>query len=100
MATLSLRRGDNQFILSLTAGKKFGKNWEAGTRVQVLGGPPFTPVDAETSALIPVWDVNNRGIPDYDRLNEERAPVSYQVDFRIEQEVFLRQMVAQSLFGY
>jgi hypothetical protein len=79
---------DNQFILSLTAGKKFGKNWEVGTRVQVLGGPPFTPVDAETSSLIPVWDVNNRGLPDYDRLNEERAPVSYQVDFRIDKKYF------------
>lgn len=79
---------DNRFILSLTAGKKFGKNWEVGTRVQVLGGPPFTPVDAETSALIPVWDVNNRGIPDYNRLNEERAPVSYQVDFRIDKKYF------------
>jgi hypothetical protein len=79
---------DNQFILSLTAGKKFGKNWEAGTRVQVLGGPPFTPVDAETSSLIPVWNVNNRGIPDYDRLNQERNPVSYQVDFRIDKKYF------------
>ncbi|HKL40357.1 MAG TPA: TonB-dependent receptor [Cryomorphaceae bacterium] len=79
---------DNQFILSLTAGKKFAKNWEVGTRVQVLGGPPFTPVDAETSSLIPVWNVNNRGIPDYNRLNEERAPVSYQVDFRIDKKYF------------
>jgi hypothetical protein len=79
---------DNQFILSLTAGKKFAKNWEVGTRIQVLGGPPFTPVDAETSSLIPVWNVNNRGIPDYNRLNEERAPVSYQVDFRIDKKYF------------
>ncbi|MFT4771381.1 MAG: hypothetical protein ACI9CP_001427 [Cryomorphaceae bacterium] len=79
---------DNQFILSLTAGKKFGKNWEAGTRVQVLGGPPFTPVDAETSSLIPVWNVNNRGLPDNNRLNQERAPVSYQVDFRIDKKYF------------
>jgi len=79
---------DNQFILSLTAGKKFAKNWEIGTRVQVLGGPPFTPVDAETSSLIPVWNRNNRGIPDYNRLNEERAPVSYQVDFRIDKKYF------------
>lgn len=79
---------DNQFILSLTAGKKFAKNWEVGTRIQVLGGPPFTPVDAETSSLIPVWNVNNRGILDNNRLNEERAPVSYQVDFRIDKKYF------------
>jgi len=79
---------DNRFILSLTAGKKFAKNWEVGTRVRVLGGPPFTPVDEETSSLIPVWNVNNRGIPDYNRLNEERAPVSYQVDFRIDKKYF------------
>lgn len=79
---------DNQFILSLTAGKKFAKNWEAGTRIQVLGGAPFTPVNAETSSLISVWEVNNRGVPDYNRLNQERAPVSYQVDFRIDKKYF------------
>ena len=79
---------DNQFILSLTAGKKFAKNWEVGTRVRVLGGPPFTPVDAETSSLIPVWNVNGRGVPDFDRLNQERAPTSYQIDFRIDKKYF------------
>ncbi len=79
---------DNQFILSLTAGKKFGTNWEVGTRVRLIGGPPFTPVDEETSALIPVWDVNQQGVPDYDRLNEERASFSYQIDFRIDKKYF------------
>jgi len=79
---------DNRFILSLTAGKKFAKNWEFGTRIRVLGGPPFTPVDEETSALIPVWDVNGRGVPDYDRLNEERAPTSYQIDVRLDKKYF------------
>lgn len=79
---------DNRFILSLTAGKKFAKNWEFGTRIRLLGGPPFTPVDEETSALIPVWDVNNRGIPDYDLLNSERSPTSYQVDVRLDKKYF------------
>lgn len=32
---------DNQFIISLTAGKKFAKNWELGARLAVLGSHPI-----------------------------------------------------------
>jgi hypothetical protein len=79
---------DNQFIVSLTAGKKFAKNWEAGARLQVLGGAPYTPYDRDLTSIKEVWDVNNQGIRDYDRLNTKRNPISYQLDIRIDKKYF------------
>ena len=79
---------DNRFILSLTAGKKFKKNWELGARLAVLGGPPLTPYDDSASALKEIWDVRGVGLPDYDRLNTERNPVTYQLDVRIDKKYF------------
>ncbi len=79
---------DNRYILSVTAGKKFGKNWEVGFRLRALGGNPFTPIDVPTSSLTEVWDVNGRGLPDYDRLNQERNPSIYQLDARIDKKYF------------
>ncbi len=79
---------DNRFILSLTAGKKFKKNWELGTRLAVLGGPPFTPYDVSTSALKDIWDVRGSGLPDYNRINTERNPVTYQLDVRLDKKYF------------
>jgi hypothetical protein len=79
---------DNRYILSLTAGKRFPKNWELGSRLQVLGGTPFTPFDQVSSARRDVWDISGRGIPDYNRLNELRNPVTYQVDVRLDKKYF------------
>ena len=79
---------DNKFILSLTAGKKFGKNWEFGARMSVLGGSPYTPYDVETTADKDVWDVTRSGVPDYNQLNTERNPVSYQLDVRLDKKYF------------
>ncbi|MGX7835559.1 hypothetical protein ACWKSR_10455, partial [Campylobacter fetus subsp. venerealis] len=40
---------DNRIIVSLTAGKRFGNNWEVGARWRYLGGTPYTPYDYEES---------------------------------------------------
>ena len=79
---------DNRFILSLTAGKKFDKNWEVGTRLSVLGGSPYTPYDIYNSSFRQVWDVRGSGLPDYDRLNSERNPITYQLDVRVDKKYF------------
>jgi outer membrane receptor for ferrienterochelin and colicin len=79
---------DNQFILSSTIGKKFKKNWEVGARIRVIGGTPFSPFDVPTSALREVWDVNGRGVRDFNRLNEERNPLTYQLDLRVDKKYF------------
>lgn len=79
---------DNRFILSITGGKKFGKNWEFGARLGVLGGAPFTPFDVETTALKQVWDAQNRGVLNYDEVNTERNPLAYQLNVRLDKKYF------------
>jgi len=64
---------DNQFILNLTAGKKFKRNIELGLKFRYSGGSPYTPIDlVQTSQF---WYTYFRGIPDYSRLNALRLRV-------------------------
>ncbi|MEM7511312.1 MAG: TonB-dependent receptor [Bacteroidota bacterium] len=81
---------DNRHIVSLTAGKKFGKDWELGARWRFTSGIPFTPADVETSSLIRVWDVRQREVPDYDRLNGERLANYTQLDVRLDKKWFFK----------
>lgn len=55
---------DARHILNVTAGKKFGKNWEVGVNWRFQTGLPFTPFSSD-SDLVLNWDVNGRGIFDY-----------------------------------
>jgi hypothetical protein len=80
---------DNHFTTALTAGKKFPRNWEVGAKWRLSAGSPYTPYDTVTSALIPVWDVNNQGIPDYNRLNSLRISSYNQIDIRVDKKWFL-----------
>jgi hypothetical protein len=75
---------DNRIIATLTAGKKFGKNWEAGFQYQYLGGAPFTPFDVEATVLIPNWDNIGRGIPDNSLLNTQRLAGFNRLNVRVD----------------
>lgn len=79
---------DNQNIITLTAGKKFGKNWEVGVQYQYLGGAPYTPTDVLRSSLVNVYRVNRRGLPDYSRLNENRFDAFNRLNVRIDKKWF------------
>lgn len=79
---------DNRFIVSLTGGKKFSKNWELGARFSLMGGPPYTPYDVNQSARKDVWDIRGSGVPDYNRLNVERNPVTYRLDLRVDKKYY------------
>jgi hypothetical protein len=79
---------DNGYILSLTAGKRFAKNWEFGTRIRALGGTPFTPFDRQVSSLKEVWDIRGQGVLDFSQLNTLRNPNVYQVDVRLDKKYF------------
>ena len=78
---------DARHIVNITAGKKFGKDWEVGVNWRFQSGLPYTP-NAEQSSLVINWDVNNAGIPDYDRLNTRRTGASNTVDIRIDKKWF------------
>lgn len=81
---------DNKFIVSLTAGKRFGKNWEIGTRWRFLGGTPYTPFNLEESSLISNWDLRNSGILDFNQINAIRLDPFHQLDLRIDKKYFFK----------
>lgn len=83
---------DNGYIVSMTGGKKFKKNWEFGMRWRLQGGSPYTPDDIATSSLQNVWNITGRGIPNYDLLNSERTSLFHQLDARVDKKWFLKKV--------
>ena len=81
---------DAQHLISLTGGKKFKRNWEVGLRWRFTGGSPYTPADEETSAIIPVWDLNRGAIRDYSQLNGERLKPAHFLDLRVDKKWFFK----------
>ena len=81
---------DNRFIISLTAGKRFGKNWEIGGRWRFLGGTPYTPYDYDESSLITNWDLRNQPILDYSQINAVRLQGFHQLDLRLDKKYYFK----------
>jgi len=81
---------DAQHLISLTGGKKFKRNWEVGLRWRFTGGSPYTPADEETSALIPVWNLNRGAIRDFSQLNGERLMPAHFLDLRVDKKWFFK----------
>ena len=79
---------DNRTIISLTAGKKFKHDWEAGLKWRFSGGLPYTPYDVDYSSLIYVWDINRQGVLDFDQLNQKRLDPYHQLDIRVDKKWF------------
>lgn len=81
---------DARHIASVSIGRKFKKDWQVGMKFRFSGGAPFTPYNTETSALIPVWDVTQRGLLDYDQLNSQRLGPNHGLDIRIDKKWYLK----------
>jgi len=79
---------DNRFIISMTAGKRFKRNWEVGSRWRYLGGLPYTPIDVATSSLISIWNDRPQGILDYNQINAIRLEPFNQLDIRLDKKYF------------
>ena len=72
---------DNGLLVSLTAGYKFGNNWEISGRYRYGGPVPFVPVDrAATLANYPAI------ILDFSRLGEEELDAFSQLDVRLDKK--------------
>ncbi len=97
---------DSRHIVSLTAGKRFGKNWELGMRWLFSTGSPFTPYDISTSSLKQVWDVTGQGLLDYNLLNTQRESNYHQLNIRVDKKIFLDKfnlnfyLDIQNAYGY
>ncbi|GAB5552349.1 MAG: TonB-dependent receptor [Saprospiraceae bacterium] len=78
---------DSRHIVSVTFGKKFKKNWEAGLNWRFQTGLPTTPFSDESS-LVASWDVNGRGIRDFAQLNTLRFSSINTLDIRVDKKWF------------
>lgn len=81
---------DNRHIFSLTATRKFGKNWDLGLKWRYVGGGPYTPYDVETSSRIEAWDARHQPYYDYSRFNTGRLPAFHQLDVRVDRSFYFR----------
>jgi len=77
---------NNRYILSMTAGKIFNRNWEVGAKFRLGGGTPYTPYDIAYSSLKSNYSIFPQGVPDYDRLNDNRLKGFYQLDVRVDKK--------------
>jgi len=97
---------DNRHVVSLTGGKKFGKNWELGARWLLNGGSPYTPYNLQETVRIENWNVRPFGVPDYNRLNTRRISAYHQLDMRIDKKYFFKRWSlniyfdVQNLYNY
>lgn len=81
---------DNGQVITLTAGKKFKRDWEVGLRFRYLGASPYTPYDVALSSNRTNWDLRGVGILDYDQLNSQRTGAVHQLDMRIDKRWFFK----------
>lgn len=79
---------DTRHILSLSGLKRWDNNWQLGIRFRYADGTPYTPFDLNASADINNWNVVNRGIYNYNRLNQERIPAFHALDVRVDKHFF------------
>ena len=81
---------DNRYIMNMTAGKKFKRNLEFGMKFRYSGGAPFTPIDLATSSNKEIWNVNQRGVLDYNALNSQRLKDVHAIDIRIDKKWYFK----------
>ena len=80
---------DSRHIINMTAGKRFGKNWEMGLRYRFQSGLPSTPFDTDSDLKIN-WDRNFAGILNYNKINTLRNDPVNGLDIRIDKKWFFR----------
>lgn len=81
---------DNRFVINLSGTLDLPRHWSVGARVSAVGGAPYTPYDAEKSALVEAWDAQGRPYYDYARYNAGRLDAFAQLDLRIDKTFYFR----------
>jgi len=81
---------DNKHIVNITLGKSFKRNREVGAKWRFALGSPYTPYDFESSRTISNWNINYRGIPDYNQLNSKRLSAFHQLDMRVDKKYYFK----------
>lgn len=81
---------DARHIITLSAIRKFPRNWAAGAKWYFMGGLPYTPYNVELSSQIDAWGDRLRPYPDYMRYNGERTAPYHQLDIRVDKVWYFR----------
>jgi hypothetical protein len=77
---------NNRYILSMTGGKVFKRNWEVGAKLRLTGGGPYTPYNISTSTLKSNYAIFPQGIPNWQQLNSRQLNTFYQIDARVDKK--------------
>ncbi|MBI3141756.1 MAG: TonB-dependent receptor [Bacteroidetes bacterium] len=91
---------DSRHFLTLNMGKALKRNWQLGMKWRFSTGTPYTPYNLDLSAIKENWDVANRGVFDYDRLNEARLPSFHQMDIRVDKNWYFKKWNLNLFFDY
>jgi len=75
---------DNRHNVNFVLGKVWGKGWQIGAKYRWATGTPYTPFDADLSAIRTNWDVLQRGIFDSQNIMSERLPSYSVIDVRLD----------------
>lgn len=77
---------NTRYILSMTAGRIFKRNWELGAKLRYTGGIPYTPYDISASSLKSNYNIYPQGTDDNNQLNTKILKDFYQVDIRLDKK--------------
>lgn len=97
---------DSRHIVSLTGGKKWGKNWEFGGRFALSGGLPYTPDNVNASMQRFYWDQFGFAQTNWNLVNTERISVFHQLDIRIDKKWYFTKWTLdafldiQNIYGF
>ncbi len=79
---------DNRHIFNLTATRSFKRNWDLGFKWRFVGAAPYTPYDADKSAIREAWDATGAPYLDYKMFNRLRLKPFHQLDIRVDKQYF------------
>jgi len=97
---------DSRHLVSVTGGRKFGKDWEIGGRFQFSGGLPYTPDNVASSLLIANWDNFGAAQTDWSQINSKRINAFHQLDIRVDKKYFFQKwslnlfLDIQNIYGF
>ena len=65
------------------------ENWEVGVNWRYQSALPFTPF-SDASSLVNNWNVNGRGLRDFNQLNSLRGDEVSVIDIRVDKKWFFK----------
>ncbi len=84
---------DSRAILNASGTYYLPRGWSIGAKLSATGGSPYTPYDADASALIIAWDISGQPAYNYDLYNAARLDPYAQLDLRVDKMFYFDKWV-------